>query len=300
MFPFDLQPQTLPEIDIDWLKWKSKAEELFRIKETAMAENLYHRSILLLERERENDIQQGNRHGASKSKLDLAKLWTNISKIHLEEADGFYDGKVDPGVDFWGAIRKAFHTTMKAIQCDPRWSRSYERMNAIVEKLKSRDYSCSTDSCDSQFDYRVKFSDFLNENTSVLSQETNFLNELDELYDSIKLCRKTSKEKSDSQLPLQSTVSSTAANLSRKSLKLIKLRDVQRGSDFIDLNVMGTGLTLLVTQAIFIFEISVRLAMISSKYSSPTKSPEEVLHLLHSALNELEEGLSRIKNSGLT
>ena len=46
------------------------------------------------------DSQHGNRHSALKSKLDLAKLWTNMSKIRLEEADGFYDGKVDPGVDF--------------------------------------------------------------------------------------------------------------------------------------------------------------------------------------------------------
>ena len=289
---FDPQPQTLPEIDTEWLKWKSKAEELFRIKKTSLAQALYDRSILLLKRELENDIQQVNLIGALKSRQEIAKLYTNISKIHLEEADGFYDGKLDPGVDFWRAIRNAFTTTMQAIEWDPSWSRSYERMNAIVEKLKSRGYSCSTDSCDSQFDYRADFSEFLNENTSVLSQETNFLNELDELYDSIELYKKNSNDKSDVQLRLQNTISSTAANLSRKSLKLIKLRDEQCGSDFI---VMQTSLTLLVTQATFIFVISVRLAMISSKYSPPKKSPEEVLH---SALNKLEEDVSRIKELG--
>ena len=67
---FDSQPQTLPKIDTDWLKWKSKAVELYRIHETSMGGALYHRSILLLERERENDIQQGKIHGDLKSKLD--------------------------------------------------------------------------------------------------------------------------------------------------------------------------------------------------------------------------------------
>ena len=230
-FTFDLQPQTLPKIDTDWLKWKSKAEELYRIKETPTARMLYLSIILLLKRKHKNDIQQGNLLGALKSRREIAKLYTNISKIHMEEADGFYDGKVNPIVDFWGAIRKDFHDTMQAIQYNPRWSRSYERMNAIVDKLKSRGYSCSTDSCDSQFDYRAEFSEFLSENTSVMSQETNFLNELDELYGSIKLCRKTSKDKSDSQLPLQSTFSSKASTLFRESLELVQLRYVQCGSD---------------------------------------------------------------------
>ena len=286
---FDSQPQTLPQLDTEWLKWKSKAEELFRIKKTTLARELYLRSILLLEREGENDIQQRHLPGALKSGREIAKMYTNISKTHLEQADGFYDGKVDPGVDFWLAIRKAFHATMQAIQYDPRWSRSYERMDAIVEKLKSRDYSCSPDSCDSQFDYKAEFSKFLNKNTSVLSQKTNFLSELDELYDSIKLCRKTSKEKSDSQLPLQSTISSKAATLSQESLKLIQMRDVQGGSEY---DVIWSDLKLLMSQVRFIFEISVRLAMISSKYRFPTKSTEEVLF---SALNKLEEVVSWIK-----
>ena len=215
----------MPKIDTDWLKWKSKAEELFRIKITTLAWALYHRSILLLKRERENDIQQGNLLGVLKSRPEIAKIYTNISKIHLEEADGFYDGKVHPGVDFWGAIRRAFHATMQAIQCDPSWSRSYQRMNAIVMKLKNRVYSCSTDSCDSQFDYRVEFSEFLSKNTSILSQKTNFLNRLEELYDSIVLCQKNSDGKSDSQL--RSTISSKAATLSQESLELIQPRDVQ-------------------------------------------------------------------------
>ena len=192
---FDSQPQTLPEIDTEWLKWKYKAVELYRIHKTSMGQALYHRSILLLERKRENDFQQENLLGALKSRREIAKMYTNISKIHLEEADGFYDGKVDPGVDFWGAIQKAFHATMHAIQYDPRWSRSYERMNAIVEKLKSRFYSCSPDSCDSQFDYRAEFSEFLNGNTFVLSQKTNFLNGLEELYVSIELCRNKNHKK---------------------------------------------------------------------------------------------------------
>ena len=281
----------MPELDTEWLKWKSKAVELFRINETSIALKFYPRSILLLNRERENDIQQGSLLGALKSKLDIAKLWTNISKIHLERADGIYNRQTNPGVDFWGEILQAFIAILQATQCDPCWSRSYERMNAIVEKLKSRDYSCSTDSCDSQFDYRAEFSEFLNKNTSVLSQKTNFLSELDELYDSIKLCRKTSKEKSDSQLPLQSTISSKAATLSQKSLKLIQLRDVQSGSDY----DKWSDLEILATQVRFIFEISVRLAIISSKYSFPTKSPEEALP---SALNKLKEVLSRIKELG--
>ena len=208
-------------------------------------------------------------------------MYTNISKIHL-----------DPGVDFWRAIHLAFIATMQAIQFDPSWSRSYQRMNAIVEKLKSRDYSCSTDSCDSQFDYKAEFSEFLNKNSSILSQKTNFLSELDELYDSIKLCRKTSKEKSDLQLPLQNTISSKAANLSRENLELVQLRFVQSGSEY---DVMLSDLEFLVTQARFTSEVSVRLAMTSANYSLPTKSPEEALP---SALNKLEEVFSRIKELG--
>ena len=290
---FDSKPQTLPELDTEWLKWKLKATELFRIKITTLAQALYHRSILLLERERENNIQQGNLHDALKSIREIAKMYTNISKIHLEEADGFYDGKVEPGVDFWGAIRTAFNATMQSIMWDPCWSRSYEQMNAIVEKLKSPFYSSSPDSCDSQFDHRgEEFSKFLNKNFSVFSHETNFLNELDELYVSIELCRKTSEEKSDAQLPLRSTISSKASTLSQESLELIQLRDVQRGSDF---KVMRSDFELLMNQARFLFEISVRLTMISSKYSFPTKSPEEALP---SALNKLEEVVSRIRELG--
>ena len=135
-------------------------------------------------------------------------------------------------------------------------------MNAIVEKLKSRDYSCSTDSCDSQFDYRADFSEFLNKNTSVLSQKTNFLSELDELYDSIELSQKEYNEENDSQLPLQSTISSKAAALSQESLEFIQLRDVQFGAGF---NVMLSDPKFLRAEARFIFEISVRLALISSK-----------------------------------
>ena len=286
---FHVNPQTMPKIDTDWLKWKSKAVELYRIHETSMARIVFYISILLLKKERENDIQQGNLLGALKSRREIAKMYTNISKIHLEEADGFYDGKVYPRVDFWGAIQKTFDARVQAIQYDPRWSRSYERMNAIVEKLKSRDYSCSTDSCDSRFDYRATFSDFLNKNVSVFSRKINFLNGLEELYDSIELYQKHSKDKSDSQLPLQSTISSKASTLSRESLELVQLRVVQRGSQY---DVIWSDLELLIIQATFFFEISVRLAMISSKYSIPTKPPEEALP---SALSKLKEVLSRIE-----
>ena len=288
---FNFQPHTLPEIDTDWLKWKSKAVELYRIHETAMARNLYFRSILLLKTERENNFQQGNTHGALKSSREIAKLYTNISKIQLEWADGIFDGQINPGVGFWEAILNAFMATMHAMGFDPCWSRSYERMHAVVKKLKSRSCFCSTDSCDSHFDYRATFSDLLNKNNSVLSQKIKFLKRLDELYDSIELSRKTVHEKTDEQL--WSTISSKAATLSQKSLKLIKLRDVQCGSNF---NVMLSGLSLLATQARFIFEISVRLALISSKYSLQTKCPEEVLH---SALNKLEEVVSRIRKIGV-
>ena len=283
----NLQPQTLPKIDTDWSKWKSKAEELYRIRKTTMALKLYHRSFLLLEKKHENDSQQGNLHSAFKSKLELAKLGTNISKIHLEQADGVYHGNIHPLIDFWGFICIAFHFTMQAIQYDPCWSRSYERMHAIVMKLKCRFYSCSMDSCDSRFNYRAKFSDILNENISLLRQKVNYLSMLDELYNSIELHQKKSNEKRDSQLRLQSSISSKAATLSQKNLELIQRHDVESGSVY-----DAKKCKLLVTHTMLIFEVSVRLAMISSKYSIATKSPEEVLH---PALNKLEEVVSRIK-----
>ena len=71
---FNFHPQTRPEMDTDWLKWKSKAEELFRIHETIMALKLYHRSILLFKREYGNDTQHGNLEGVVKFTLELAKL----------------------------------------------------------------------------------------------------------------------------------------------------------------------------------------------------------------------------------
>ena len=254
-----------------------------------MARMLYLSSILLHKRKHKNDIQQGNSHGVLRSRREIAKMYTNISKSQLKQVDGIYDGKAKQAVDFWGEVLIAFQVTMKAVQSDPCWSRNYERMHTIVMKLKCRYYSRSTDSCDSQFDYRAEFSNFLNKNTSVLSQEINFLNELDELYDSIELCRKISKDKSDSQLPLQSTISSKASTLFRESLKLVQLGYVQCGSD---LHIMHGDLELLMTQGTVIFEISVRLAMISSNYSFPKKSTEEVFY---SALNKLEEIVSWIK-----
>ena len=283
----NLQPQTLPKIDTDWSKWKSKAEELYRIRKTTMALTLYHRSFLLLKKKHENDSQQGNLHSAFKSKLELAKLGANISMIHLEQADGIYHGNIHPSIDFWGFICIAFHFTMQAIQYDPCWSRSYQRMHVIVEKLKSRSYSCSMDSCDSRFNYRAKFSDILNENRSLSRQKNNYLSRLDELYNSIELHKKKSNEKGDSQLRLQSSISSKAATLSQKNLELIQRHDVESGSVY-----DAKKCKLLVTHAMLIFEVSVRLAMISSKYSIATKSPEEVLH---PALNKLEEVVSRIK-----
>ena len=173
-FTFDLQPQTLLEKDTDWLKWKSKAEELYRIKETPMAQMLYVSSILLLKRKPKNDIQQGNSHGVLKTRREIAKLWTKISKIQLKQVNGIYGGKAKPGVDFWGEVLIAFHATIKAVQSDPCWSRSYERMHTIVMKLKCHYSSRSTDSCDSRFDYRATFFDFLNKNFSVLTQKTTF------------------------------------------------------------------------------------------------------------------------------
>ena len=139
-----------------------------------MARMLYLSSILLLKKKHKNDIQQGNSHGVLRSRREIAKMYTNISKIQLKQVDGIYDGKAKPGVDFWGAIRKAFHATMQAIQYGPSWSRSYERMHTIVMKLKCRSYSRSTDSCDSRFDYRATFFDFLNKSFSVLSQKRTF------------------------------------------------------------------------------------------------------------------------------
>ena len=120
-------------------------------------------------------------------------------------------------------------------------------------------------------------------------KKNNFLNGLEKLYDSIELYQKHSKDKIDSQLPLQSTISSKASTLFRESLKIVQLRYVQCGSD---LHIMHGDLELLMTQRTFIFEISVRLAMISSKYSFPTKSTEE---MLYSALNKFGEILSWIK-----
>ena len=187
-----------------------------------MALKLYHRSFLLLEKKHENDSQQGNLHSAFKSKLELAKLGTNISKIHLEQADGIYHGNNHPRIDFWGFICIAFHFTMQAIQYDPCWSQSYERMNAIVEKLKSRSYSCSMDSCDSRFNYRAKFSDILNENISLLRQKVNYLSRLIELYNSIELHKKYN-EKRDSQLRIKSSISSKAATLSQKVWSLFNV-----------------------------------------------------------------------------
>ena len=58
---------------------------------------------------------------------------------------------------------------------------------------------------------------------------------------------------------------------------------------------MHGDLELLMTQGTFSFEISVRLAMISSKYSFPTKSTEEVLY---SPPNKLEEVVAWIKELG--
>ena len=98
-------------------------------------------------------------------------------------------------------------------------------------------------------------------------------------------------KKSDSQLLLQSTISSKAAILSQESLKLIQLRDEQSGSEY----DKWSDLEILATQVTFIFEISVRLAIISSKYSLPTKSPKEALP---SALHKLKEVFSRIEELG--
>ena len=288
---FDFESQTLPKIDTDWSKWKSKAEELCRINQTTMAWKVYNRIILMLKRESNDKFQQGNFDGALKSTLETAKLLTNISKILLERADGIYDGKINPDVDFWGEIWNAFKITMIAMEYDPCCSCSYERMHDIVEKLKCRNYSSSNDSCDSRFDYRAEFSDFLNENVTVLSQKNNFLNGLEELYGSIEFYQKNSIDKSDSQLPLQSTISSKASILSRESLEFIQLCDVQ----YSDFHIMKRDLNLLRTQGTFLFDISVRLAMISSKYSLPTKSHEEVLY---PALSKLEEVVSRIKELG--
>ena len=72
-------------------------------------------------------------------------------------------------------------------------------------------------------------------------------------------------------------------------MELIQRHDVESGSD---LDFLESDLKLLMTKAIFIFEISVRLAMTSAKYNFPTKSPQEVLH---SALNKLEEVVTGIK-----
>ena len=288
---FDVAPQTLPEKDTDWLKWKSKAKELYRIRETRKAWALCVRSILMLGREYKKYIQQGDTLSFLKSARELAKLWTNLSMIQLELADGIYNGKSNEDIDFWGLILDAFLNTMQAIRCDLSWSRSYERMNAIVKKLKRRYHSCTTDSCDSRFDYRAEFSDFLNKNDPVLPPKINFLKRFDELFDSIRLCQNNTHEKTD--LQLRNKISSEAATLSQKSLKLIKLRDVHCCLACI---VDRRRLVLLDAQARFIFEISVRLAMVSSKYSFQTNCPEKVLH---SALKKLEEVVSQIREIGL-
>ena len=282
-----------PKMVTDWLKWKSKGSELYRIRVTTIAKTFYDKSILLLKTKCEKDFQLGNVLGVFKSSRELAKLYTNLSKIHLEQADGIYDEKLKHDVDFWGEILNAFDATMQAIQFDPSWSRSYERMHTIVEKVKSRYNSCSTDSCDSDFDYESKNSDFLNQFVPGLSTKINILQELEELYDTIRPCQRNFHEKSDSQLPLFGTISSKASTLSRESLEIIQLREVESGFDY---DVMYSDLRLLMNQARFIFYIPVRLAMISSKYSFPTKSPEEVLH---SALNKLGEVIRRIRKLGL-
>ena len=289
---FDVAPHTLPKIDADCLKWKSKAEELFRIHERTFALDLCLGSILLLDSENIKYIQQGNKLSSIKSDWEIAKLWTNMSMIYLEVADGIYDGKINPGVDFWAEILKAFDTTMLAIRRHLCWSRSYERMRTIVKKLKRRYHSCSIDSCDSYFDYRAQFSDFLNINDSLLPQKINFIIRLDELWHSIRLCQNNTHEKTD--LQLRSTISSKAETLSQESLELIQLCDVQCCPACI---VNQRRLLLLDTQATFIFEISVRLAMISSKYSFQTNCSEKVLH---SALKKLEEVVSQIREIGLT
>ena len=115
--------------------------------------------------------------------------------IYLEIADGIYDGKINQDVDFWTHILQAFETTMQAIRNDFSWSRSYERMRTIVKKLKRRYHSCSIDSCDSYFDYRAEFSDFLNMNDSVLPQKIKFLIRLDKMFDAIRLCQNNTHEK---------------------------------------------------------------------------------------------------------
>ena len=132
---FDALQQTLPKKDTDWLKWKSKAKELYRINETTTALTLCWESILLLNSEYRNNIQQANKLNSLKSELEMAKLWTNISMIYLEIADGIYDGKINQDVDFWTHKLQAFETTMQAIRNDFCWSRSYERMRTIVKKL---------------------------------------------------------------------------------------------------------------------------------------------------------------------
>ena len=86
-----------------------------------MARMLYLSSILLLKKKHKNDIQQGNSHGVLRSRREIAKMYTNISKVQLKEGDGIYDGKAKLGVDFRGEVLITFQVRMKAIQCDPCW-----------------------------------------------------------------------------------------------------------------------------------------------------------------------------------